>query len=350
MVVFLHENIEIQGTSQKVDVLVPNHHPDRNLLPVVMVLHGGAFMLGSKQSTRESCQALAERGLVCVAADYTLSSLSPSQSYGLCNVAMVFLLLLTLCCNSMLQMTFVLVMLLAVLTGFLVWWSYDQPAVQHPAHALDVARALKWTVDHIAEYGGDPQSIHLLGHSAGGHLAALLATNSAYTTMVGVPEGTIRSCVSVSGLYSDKRLQETAAGRQILHAAFGDKKHYYDAFPIYHVRPGMSTAFLLMNAGLDISTKRHTFDFHYALRQAGAYVETVYFDHLNHFNIMDRWNTDHVAVLDTIERHIRDADAVKITLDRSDARPLEPRPPSVPARAGTGEGTPDRPGLSSPSG
>lgn len=52
------------------------------------------------------------------------------------------------------------------------------PRVLVPAQADDCASALAWTVQHIREYGGDPARIILLGHSAGGGLAALLATGS----------------------------------------------------------------------------------------------------------------------------------------------------------------------------
>ncbi|QKG58492.1 alpha/beta hydrolase [Hymenobacter sp. BRD128] len=52
------------------------------------------------------------------------------------------------------------------------------PQVLVPQQADDCARALAWTVAHITEYGGDPSRLVLLGHSAGGGLAALLATGS----------------------------------------------------------------------------------------------------------------------------------------------------------------------------
>jgi len=52
------------------------------------------------------------------------------------------------------------------------------PQVLVPQQADDCARALAWTVAHIREYGGDPARIVLMGHSAGGGLAALLATGS----------------------------------------------------------------------------------------------------------------------------------------------------------------------------
>jgi acetyl esterase/lipase len=52
------------------------------------------------------------------------------------------------------------------------------PQVLVPQQADDCARALAWTVAHIADYGGDPKRLVLMGHSAGGGLAALLATGS----------------------------------------------------------------------------------------------------------------------------------------------------------------------------
>ena len=52
------------------------------------------------------------------------------------------------------------------------------PQALVPQQADDCARALAWTVAHIQEYGGDPARIVLMGHSAGGGLAALLATGS----------------------------------------------------------------------------------------------------------------------------------------------------------------------------
>jgi acetyl esterase/lipase len=52
------------------------------------------------------------------------------------------------------------------------------PQALVPQQADDCARALAWTVANIKDYGGDPARIVLMGHSAGGGLAALLATGS----------------------------------------------------------------------------------------------------------------------------------------------------------------------------
>jgi acetyl esterase/lipase len=54
------------------------------------------------------------------------------------------------------------------------------PKALHPAHVEDCAAAVAWAFRHAEEMGGDKKRIFLSGHSAGAHLAALLATDAAY--------------------------------------------------------------------------------------------------------------------------------------------------------------------------
>lgn len=54
------------------------------------------------------------------------------------------------------------------------------PEVVFPAFMHDAAAAVAWTHRNIARYGGDPNKIYLLGHSAGAHIATLLALNKRY--------------------------------------------------------------------------------------------------------------------------------------------------------------------------
>ncbi len=149
-----------------------------------------------------------------------------------------------------------------------------------------------------------------MGHSAGGHLASLLCTNLAYLEAAGAPTDGLKACVSVSGVYSDVRLRETGMGSKLLTNVFGDRKVYYDAFPIYNVKK-TTVPFLLINAGLDIGLKRHTLDFHYALRHAGTYVRTEYFESLSHFTIARSWSLDSSKhpVLSTILDFIKEVQA-----------------------------------------
>src|SRR5262249_46346472 len=75
------------------------------------------------------------------------------------------------------------------------------PQVKHPEHIHDVARAFGWTRNHISEYGGCPDKLFLAGHSAGGHLVALLATDEKYLKAQGLRTADIKGVIAVSGVY-----------------------------------------------------------------------------------------------------------------------------------------------------
>ena len=274
--------------------------------PVVFYVHGGAWHVGSKERTAPVCEALAHEGYVVVATSYCLSSVSNEQIGAVLTAVTLLLLTLALTCPTVTSMLVVLVLSLLTLTFLSVLWvCWPREEVRHPAHIADVAKNFRWVVDHIGEHGGDPAQIAVMGHSAGAHLAALLATNTFYLHQAGVDPTAIKACVAISGPYSDRRLAETAVGKQILHNAFGRRKHYYDAFPLYHASPA-TCPFLLLNAGLDLSLRRHTFDFHYALRQAGVYVKTVYFDQETHWSINHDWSNHNRPVLDVIHAFLQE--------------------------------------------
>ena len=91
--------------------------------PVLLQVPGGAWMVGDKRGQAHPLMShLAELGWVCVAINYRLS-----------------------------------------------------PRSTWPDHSVDVKRAIAWTKEHIAEYGGDPNWIAITGGSAGGHLSSLAA-------------------------------------------------------------------------------------------------------------------------------------------------------------------------------
>lgn len=91
--------------------------------PVLLQVPGGAWMLGSKRGQAHPLMShLAELGWICVSINYRLS-----------------------------------------------------PRSTWPDQIVDVKRAIAWTKEHIAEYGGDPDWIAITGGSAGGHLSSLAA-------------------------------------------------------------------------------------------------------------------------------------------------------------------------------
>lgn len=134
--------------------------------PVVFFVHGGAWMFGDKNLFglyRAVGRNLASQGCVAVLINYRLT-----------------------------------------------------PTVKHPEHLNDVARAFAWTRSNIAKHGGDPNCIFLAGHSAGGHLVALLAThddvwNKSLAGLKSSDRTAVRGVIGVSGVYRIPASNETGA-------------------------------------------------------------------------------------------------------------------------------------------
>ena len=75
------------------------------------------------------------------------------------------------------------------------------PAVSIEHIVLQMVRALAWVHLHAAEHGGDPKNIVVAGHSAGGHLAAMLLACDWCAVAPDLPPDLVKAAVSVSGLY-----------------------------------------------------------------------------------------------------------------------------------------------------
>ncbi len=119
------------------------------------------------------------------------------------------------------------------------------PKVRHPEHIRDVARAFAWVHKNIGKHGGRADEIFVGGHSAGGHLCALLATDGSYLKEVGVPPNAIRGCLPLSGLF-------IIPNDKIFEVAFGKNKDVrVNASPIQHVGP-KAPPFLVMLGDNDL--------------------------------------------------------------------------------------------------
>lgn len=73
------------------------------------------------------------------------------------------------------------------------------PTVTAPAYIEDAASAVAWVATHIAADGGDPRSVFISGHSAGGYLAALLGADPTWLAKAGVPTDVVAGIIPVSG-------------------------------------------------------------------------------------------------------------------------------------------------------
>ncbi|HEY8049954.1 MAG TPA: alpha/beta hydrolase, partial [Ramlibacter sp.] len=75
------------------------------------------------------------------------------------------------------------------------------PAVTLPDIVMQMVRALAWTWKHIGHHGGDRDRIHVAGHSAGGHLAAMMAACAWDVFDPKLPKDLLKGALSISGLH-----------------------------------------------------------------------------------------------------------------------------------------------------
>ncbi|MBG6071758.1 MULTISPECIES: alpha/beta hydrolase [unclassified Polaromonas] len=83
------------------------------------------------------------------------------------------------------------------------------PAVTIPEIVSQMVKALAWTWRHIEAQGGDPARITVAGHSAGGHLAAMLLTCAWPAHATDLPKTLVKSALSISGLFDLEPIRQT---------------------------------------------------------------------------------------------------------------------------------------------
>jgi len=114
--------------------------------------------------------------------------------------------------------------------------------VTHPGHIIDVAEAIAWVSDHISEYGGDPETIFVMGHSAGAHLAALGATDhrrlAKHRKTLSIIDGVILLDGAGYDIPQKLKLGNTVANTMYTNAFTEDEAIQQDASPIHHVAAG----------------------------------------------------------------------------------------------------------------
>jgi arylformamidase len=219
VVIFLSLMSAAQAQNLTSDVPYSSSHPRQVLdiyapdsadqLPVVFWIHGGGWQTGDKTSVQLKPKVFTERGFVFVSTNYRLL-----------------------------------------------------PEVEMGAVIADVAKSLGWVHQNIAEYGGDPQRIFVMGHSAGAQLAALICIDDRYLKAEGVPLEVLRGCVPVDGdTYDVPAIIVTAELRQTVHGLplpqfghrvkFGnDPKKHIEYSAATHVSEGKDIPpFLILHVG-----------------------------------------------------------------------------------------------------
>jgi acetyl esterase/lipase len=175
-------------------------------LPVVFWIHGGGWQTGDKTNVQIKPKVFVAKGFVFVSTNYRLL-----------------------------------------------------PSVDMATIVRDIARSIRWVHDHIAEHGGDPKRLFVMGHSAGAQLAALVCTDDRYLKAEGLSLAIIKGCMPVDGdTYDVPAIIETAETRRRVHGLpqpkfghrekFGnDAAKHRDFSAVTHVARGKAIpAFLIL--------------------------------------------------------------------------------------------------------
>ena len=110
------------------------------------------------------------------------------------------------------------------------------PAVDLLTQLQDSADAIAWVHTHIADHGGDPQQLHLMGHSAGAHHVAILATNERFLKAAGKELSILKSVVELDTQALDVPGMMNGSKNATYVQAFGkDERLWREVSPLHHV-------------------------------------------------------------------------------------------------------------------
>lgn len=145
-----------------------------------------------------------------------------------------------------------------------------------------VRAAVAWTWREARSFNGDPARIHVAGHSAGGHLAAMAALTAWDGFAPGLPADAVKSAVAISGLYDLEPVRHTYLNDALKLDAAAARRNS----PMLFVRRGAAPLSLAVGAGETAEFVRQQRDFAAAMAAAGAPPETAEIPDRHHFDVI----------------------------------------------------------------
>jgi acetyl esterase/lipase len=278
-------------------------------LPVVIWVPGGAWFWNehSHENPRECAKAVARNGFVVMTVNYRHCShdyqLLECALAGLLLVMTLGLLAAARAAERMLWSALLIAAILSLLAFELSLHFCETHATHYPENAWDVAYAVRWAARHAHEWGGDPERLLLVGHSAGAHLTAMLLADERFFQRAGVPPHILRGFLGISGVYSARETQHSLMLRGLALDAFGacDERTLARMMPAervcHHPAPAHLPPCLLLSANFDYGLHAHALHLRRALRRRGVHVRLEQVKDASHFTIVKYYDTKHLPLL-----------------------------------------------------
>lgn len=207
---------------QKLDVYVPALPAPR--APAAVFFYGGSWRSGSRADYLFVGEALASRGIVTAIADYRL-----------------------------------------------------YPEVRFPLFVDDSAAAVAWFSAHARDFGGDPDRLFVMGHSAGAYNAAMVALDGGYLKRAGAARTPVAGFVGLAGPYDFLPLES-----RLLRAIFGWPDTPPETQPIRFVNGTAPPALLLAAERDSVVNPGNSARLASRLREAGRPVREIVYPQLDH--------------------------------------------------------------------
>ncbi len=152
------------------------------------------------------------------------------------------------------------------------------PDVRFPAFVQDAADAVRWTRDNIAKFGGNPDRIVIVGHSAGAHSVAMLALDPQWLKAAGA-SGAVKAAVGLSGPYDFYPF----TGRAI--AAMGDWPNPIETQPLNYARKDAPPMMVVTGTADTTVRPKNARNLFKALKAVGAVAVKKEYNGLGHEDI-----------------------------------------------------------------
>ncbi len=206
----------------KLDVYVPDQH--QGPLPLVVFVHGGSWEEGTKDGYTFAGRALAAQGFLTFVINYRL-----------------------------------------------------HPQHRYPAFVDDVDLALRWAVENAKSFGGDPEKVFAMGHSAGAYNVAMAVLHPRYSSN----RPKLAGVVTLAGPFDFVPLDS-----KITIKVFGDVPDLPDTQPINHAFKD-APPFLILHGSADKTVfPRNAVALDKVLREAGAQSTLKMYDGVSHADMV----------------------------------------------------------------